>query len=155
MSKIRFTVREDDKEFSVSHMTEPEQAAIQECVEDLLPKLPEYLWWQVETCLVDEEDMLEVEAEYPEQDQPYGLIKCRKINPNPRNGSMAEESIPAKIPEPALQALQGKTFRVRPRQLGLSPWGAKVEIVFEAPKAKPMLASELIQRALSQQAGAV
>lgn len=77
--------------------------------------------------------------DYDEQDDDedyvepaYGLLRCFTHNPSPRNHSMYESRIPHPIPQKVLDKVAGKTFRVRPRQLGLNPWGDKVEITFES-----------------------
>lgn len=133
ITSLKFFVREDDKDFSVSHMTEPESAAISECVNDLLPsRWDSDYWFEADTCLFGDEEE-ESEEEYVEPE--YGLLRCFTHNPHPRNGSQLESRIPFPIPQEILDNLAGKTFRVQPRQLGLSPWGAKVEISFEALSA--------------------
>jgi hypothetical protein len=103
-------------------MTEPESAAIEECVDDLLPMSKGTYWFEPDLCLLDED-----EDEMPS----YGLVSCYTENPRPKDGSLGESRIPHPLPKELLDALQGKTFRVYPRQLGLNPWGEKVEIVFE------------------------
>ena len=129
MSYIKFTVREDGKEFPLSSMTEPECAAIQECVEDLVPIAYTSCWLEVDT-LPD----LTLELE---DSVPYGIIICYTHNPNPANGSLLESRLEHPFPEDIRKKLQGKTFTVTPRQLGLNPWGKKVEVVFEeGPKEK-------------------
>lgn len=146
MSSIKFFVKEDDKDFPVWQMTEPESAAIGECVDDLVPhesKWADKYWFEADLCLLDEDEA------------PYGVLHCFTHNPSPKNGSLLESRIPHAIPEEVLQALSGKTFVVHPRQLGLNPWGKKVEIVFESilPAEKPVngiKASVLIAAALKQ-----
>ena len=127
---LKFFVREDGSDFPLSHMTEPESAAIGECVDDLLPSPwgTEY-WFESDTFVMDEEE----DDDYEEP--TYGLLRCFIHNPKPRNGSMLESRLPHPIPQTVLNNLAGKTFVVRPRQLGLNPWGAKVEILFESVEA--------------------
>ncbi len=130
-TQIRFFVYENDNLFSISQMTEPESAAIGECVHYLLPSTftMRNFWMEVETCLFDEDEDEDEDGEYKEPD--YGLLKCRRHNPKPNNGSWGNSSIPCVIPDEILQLVNGKRFEVHPRQLGLSPWGAKVEVQFE------------------------
>lgn len=121
MSSLKFHVYEDGRMFSVSEMTEPESAAISECLDALLPKpKSDSYWFEPDLCLFNEEV----------EDPPYGLIQCYAPNPTPKDGSTLESRIPHALPD-ELKALSGKTFQVRPRQFGLSPWGKVVEIVFE------------------------
>lgn len=138
-TQIRFFVYENGNLFSLSQMTEPESAAISECVHDLLPSTftMRNFWMEVETCLFDEDDDEDEDGEYKEPD--YGLLKCRRHNPKPNNGSWGQSSIAGPIPDDILQLVNGKRFEVHPRQLGLNPWGDKVEIQFEtlsSPGAK-------------------
>ena len=131
---LKFFVKEDGRDFAVCDMTEPEGAAIGECVDDLLPSSwgTEY-WFEADTCVSEEDE----DDNLPE----YGLLRCFIHNPNPRNGSLFASRLPHPIPQDILTKLAGKTFVVRPRQLGLSPWGAKVEVLFEsveAPAPKPV-----------------
>jgi hypothetical protein len=127
---LKFFVKENNNDFSVSEMTEPECAAIGECVDDLLPHpySLEY-WFETDTCLFEEEE--------DEEEPTYGLVRCFTHNPAPRNGSLLESRLPSEIPQAVLTKLAGKTFRVHPRQLGLSPWGEKVEVRFEALSPEP------------------
>lgn len=81
-------------------------------------------------CLLDDVP----EAELGEPD--FGLLRCFTHNPAPKNGTVLESRLPSEFPQKALDALAGKTFRVYPRQLGLSPWAKTVEIVFENPALK-------------------
>lgn len=150
ITTLKFTVREDDKEFSVSHMSEPECAAIEECINDLIPREFQYtetFWFDVDMCFSGEEE----EDEMPN----YGLLRCFTHNPNPKNGSLLEGRMPFPFPKKLLDELQGKTFRVHPRQLGVNPWGTKVEVIFEAAAVKKpsagVKASELIAAALKAQ----
>jgi hypothetical protein len=46
-----------------------------------------------------------------------------------------ESRLPHPIPQDILTKLAGKTFVVHPRQLGLNPWGKKVEVIFESVEA--------------------
>jgi hypothetical protein len=130
---LKFYVKEDDRDFPVCHMTEPEGAAIGECVDDLCPNAwgTEY-WFESDTCLLDEGEE-DDDGEY--QEPTYGLLRCFIHNPKPRNGSMMESRLPHPIPDTLLRKLAGKTFVVHPRQLGLNPWGKKVEVLFEAVEA--------------------
>ncbi len=134
MSYIKFTVLENGKDFPVSQMTEPESAAIAECVDDLLPQhtfTPE-CWLEVDML-----PSLTLNMEDDEDEPPYGIVICYKPNPNPANGSLLESRLEHPFPEDIRKSLMGKIFLVRPRQLGLNPWGEKVEIVFESePKEK-------------------
>lgn len=144
MSSLKFTVKENDKLFPVCEMTEPECAAIEECVNDLIPSFCENrhdYWLEPDLCLLEEDE------EMPS----YGLLCCYTHNPNPKNGSLAESRIPHPLPKEVLDQLAGKTFLVNPRQLGLSPWGNKVEVVFEAvAPVRGVKASVLIAAALKQ-----
>ncbi len=134
MSYITFTVREDDKDFPVSQMTEPEAAAIEECVNDLLPGQGAGIMTWLE---VDMLPSLTFDIDDDEEEPPYGIVICYTPNPNPLNGSLLDSRIQHPFPEDVRKKLMGKTFMVHPRQLGLNPWGKKVEIVFEsAPKEK-------------------
>lgn len=147
VTAIKFTVREDDRDFPVCDMSEPECAAIEECVEDLIPytfKNAESFWFETDTCFAGEDD--------DEEMVEYGKLRCYTHNPNPQNGSLLESRLPFSFPSELLEQLGGKTFRVHPRQLGVNPWGTKIEIVFQdlAPK-KPtsgVKASDLIAAAL-------
>ena len=138
MSYIKFFVKEDGKEFPVCQMTEPETAAIEECVWDLLPKSKGVYWFEPDTCLIDFDD----------EDYPYGVVWCYIHNPEPKNGSLGESRIPHPVPKELVDAVAGKTFRVYPRQLGVNPWGSVVEIIFESIAPQGIKASELIARAL-------
>lgn len=136
LTTLKFTVREDDREFPVCDMSEPESAAIEECVNDLIPREFQYtdtFWFDVDTCFAGEdegEDMVE-----------YGLLRCFTHNPAPKNGSLLENRMPFPFPKQVLEELRGKTFRVDPRQLGLNPWGTKVEVVFEGAPVGPLHAT--------------
>jgi hypothetical protein len=147
VTTLKFFVRENDNDFSISQMSEPESAAIQECIDDLIPhefQFSETCWVEADTCFSGEED---------DEDEPtYGRLRCFTHNPHPRNGSIVESRLPFPIPQALLQTLAGKTFQVYPRQLGLNPWGKKVEVVFEAPPVKSGIkASALIAAALKAQ----
>jgi hypothetical protein len=144
MSSLKFFVKEDGREFPICDMSEPESAAIGECVNDLIPYSPEDYWFEADTCLFDDED-----------EAPYGILRCYTHNPRPKNGSVLESRIPHAIPQDLMASLSGKTFRIQPRQLGLNPWGAKVELIFESLLAKEepvkgIKASVLIAAALKQ-----
>jgi hypothetical protein len=146
---LKFFVKEDGSDFGLCDMTEPESAAIGECVDDLLPNsYTTTYWFQTDTCILDSDD---------DEDPAYGLLRCFTHNPTPKNGSLMESQIPHPIPQSVLDSLAGKTFRVTPRQLGLSPWGSKIEVTFEsvavsAPAAKTGIkASDLIAAALKAQ----
>jgi hypothetical protein len=139
MSTIKFFVIEDGEPFSISQMSEPEGYSIGLCVKKLLPNTnSEDYWFDVDTCLFDED---EVEPE-------FGLLRCYKDNPNE---GVFESRIPHPIPKKILDSLHGKTFRVYPKQYGLSPWGKKVEIRFESLPKEGVKASELIAAALKTQ----
>lgn len=151
MSSIKFFVKEDGREFSVCEMSEPESAAIEECVDDLIPaqfKWSTELWFEVDLinlCVLDDE----------EEESEWGVLRCFTHNLTPKNGSLLESRVPHPFPTEVLQALSGKTFVVYPRQLGVNPWGKKVEIVFESvlPKEEPVKgikASALIAAALNK-----
>lgn len=150
MSFLKFTVLENGKKFSVSHMTEPECAAIEECVNALVPDnhwRSDSIWLEPDLCLFGEDE--------EEEEPDYGLLRCFTHNPHPKNGSLLESRIPHEVPKDLLEKLAGKTFRVYPRQLGLSPWADKVEIVFEKHSptdahVKGIAASVLIAAALKQ-----
>lgn len=134
--------------FPVSMMTEPETAAIAECLDDLIPSKQTDYWFEPDLCILDEEF-------YKDGEEPdFGLLRCYTHNPNPKNGSLNETRIPYPIPREVLANLSGKTFRIEPRQLGLSPWAKIVEIVFESVSLPPttgVKASDLIRSALHQQ----
>jgi len=144
MSSLKFFVKEDGREFPLCDMSEPESAAIGECVNDLIPYNTESYWFEADTCLFDEDEA------------PYGILRCYTNNPSPKDGSMDASRIPHPFPTELMEALSGKTFLVHPRQLGLNPWGTKVELIFEAPPASASLpvkgikASALIAAALKQ-----
>ena len=151
-SYLKFHVKENDSFFSLSEMSEPETAAIAECVEEILPqnRLASEFWLEADVCLQDEE--------FCENDElpSFGLLRCYTHNPTPKNTSLGECRIPHPLPREILTELSGKTFRVTPRQLGLSPWGAKVEVVFESQpsvisKSEGIKASTLIAAALKHQ----
>lgn len=139
MSAIKFYVIEDDETFSLSQMSEPECFAIEQCVYGRIPEPEGNYWFEIDTCLFEEDDESE-----------YGLVRCCKENPNPKDGSERESKIPHQVPKELL-ALHGKTFRVYPVQYGLSPWGKKVEIRFESFPQQGVKASDLIQAALQTQ----
>lgn len=127
---LKFYVKEDGADFSISHMSGQETASIEECVSDLLPSCwGADCWFEADTCLYDEDE------DEPEPD--YGLVRCFTHNPKPKNGSQMELRLPYAIPTDVLAKYAGKTFRVHPRQFGVNPWGAKVEITFEAITPPP------------------
>jgi hypothetical protein len=129
-TSLKFFVKENGTDFPISHMTEPETAAIEECVDDLIPSEHKFVsyWFEADTCILPEGD----EEEDDDFEEPaYGLLKCYTHHPNPKSFSIAGSRIPHPIPSDLLKQLAGKTFRVNPRQLGVNPWGAKVEITFE------------------------
>lgn len=120
---LKFFVRENGTELSVFQLTSPEAAAIQECVENLIPRpfdRSATFWFEADMCLMQEED----------EEPAYGRLRCYTHNPHPANGSLDSSRLPFAFPTQLLTYLQGKTFQVCPQQLGLSPWKA-VEIVFE------------------------
>jgi hypothetical protein len=151
-SFLKFTVNEDSQMFPISIMTEPETAAIAECINELLPSPTQAnYWFEPDLCILDEEF-------YEDGEEPvFGLLRCYTYNLTPKNGSVDENRIPHPFPSELLTKFSGKTFLVEPRQLGLSPWGKKVEIVFESVDLplveKPVngiRASDLIAAALKQ-----
>jgi hypothetical protein len=122
MFTLKFFVRENNIDFSVSQMSSKEMDAIEECIDDLLPQDGPLYWFEADLVFSGEED---------DDDEPvYGRLRCFTQNPNPANGSMAESRIPFPIPQEILHHLAGKTFAVTPRQLGLNAWG-RVDIRFE------------------------
>jgi hypothetical protein len=149
MSYLKFFVKENGRPFSVSEMSEPETAAIAECVDQLIPNTYQYTsdyWLEVETCLIDEE--------FRDEEPEYGIVRCYTQNPNPKNGSLGESRLHHPFPKELAEKLYGKIFHVTPRQLGLNPWGHSVEIIFEDPRPKTPLggikASALIAAALAK-----
>ena len=139
---IKFTVKENGKTFPSYYMTEPECYAIQREVEDLLPEPKGDYWFEVDSSLSD----------YEEDDKPeFMRVWCYKQNPTPKNSSEMESKIPAPLPSELLNALSGKTIRIKPIQYGLSEWADKVEVVFESiptePVAKGVKVSYLIAEA--------
>lgn len=115
MSTLEFTVLENGEEFPVSNMSEPELAAIEECIDASLPNPKGKYWFEVDTLNEDE--------------SPKGRILCFQENPNPKNQSIAEMRIPHPLPK-ELEELNGERIRIAPRQLGLSAWGDLVEVIF-------------------------
>jgi hypothetical protein len=116
-SFLKFFVYENNVEFPVPDMSEPECAAIEECVKNLIPPAYNYtsgFVFDVETLTID--DIVEEEG--------CGLLKCNSM----LNGE--KRAVP--IPYELLKFLAGKKFRVKPNQYGINPWGRKVEILFEA-----------------------
>ncbi len=128
---LKFFIKEDDSDFGLCEMTEPESAAIGECVADLLPSsYTANYWFEVDTCILDSDD---------DEDPMYGLVRCFIDNPQPKNGSLMESRLPYPIPWSVLDSLAGKTFRITPRQLGLSPWGSRIEVTFESLSSAPIV----------------
>ena len=120
-TSLKFFVYENGTQFSVSEMSEPESAAISECVDYLLPKSKSASYWfETDVCLLDAED----------EDAAYGRVWCYTHNLNPRDGSQAESRLPHLIPD-ELKALAGKRYHITPRQYGVNPWKHPVEIHFE------------------------
>lgn len=115
MSRLEFTVLEDGKEFALCDMSEPELAAIEECIVASLPNHKGKYWFEVDMIVDDE--------------ARRGRILCFQENPNPKNQSPAELQMPHPLPK-ELEELNGKRIRIAPRQLGLSPWGDLVEVIF-------------------------
>lgn len=146
---LKFTVMENETLFPVSSMSAPESDAIDECVMDLVPKKYKWsseIWFEADLVLLD--DFYDDSDEEPS----FGVLRCFKPNPCPKNGSQMESRLPCEFPTDLLSELSGKKFLVEPRQLGLSPWGKKVEVAFEhLPPGKGMKASDLIASALQQQ----
>ena len=136
MSSISFLVYENNSQFSISDMSEPESASIAERVDALLPEPKGSYWFEVDVCVFEEDE------------PPYGLVRCYQENPKPKNGSLGESRIPHPLPPELLEAVEGKTFQVQPKQYGVNPWGAKVEIKFDTPSKKGVKASQLIAAAL-------
>lgn len=132
ITTLKFFVRENGSEFPLSDMSEPECAAIGECVDDLVPTAwgSDY-WFDSDTCIFDED---EDDDEMP----AYGLLRCNTYIPRFENGLRFEAKVPHPIPKEVLDKLAGKSFCVQPRQLGLNPWGSKVEIRFEPVPVPPV-----------------
>ncbi len=129
VTTLKFFVKEDGSDFPICHMTEPEGSAIGECVEMIVSSpFGAVYWFDADTCLFEDE----------EDDADYGILRCFTHNMAPKNGSLDESRVPYPIPQDLLTKLSGKTFRIRPRQLGLNPWGKKIELTFESvPVAAP------------------
>jgi hypothetical protein len=124
-TSLKFFVYENGIQFSVSEMTEPESAAISECVDYLLPRSSnESYWFEADLCLLEKED----------EEAPYGRVWCYTHTLAPKNRSTFESRLPHPIPE-ELKALSGKRFHISPNQYGLSPWQHPVEIHFEILQA--------------------
>lgn len=145
MSYIKFFVKENGRPFPVCEMSEPETAAVEECVDELIPYT-----YQNRT-----DYWLEVDMYFEDEEMPaYGVLRCYTHNPSPKNGSIAESRLDHPFPKELAQELYGKIFHVTPRQLGLNPWGHTVEILFESTKPKQVVggikASVLIAAALAQ-----
>ncbi len=119
-------MREDGNEFPICDMSEPEAAAIGECVIDQIPGMLQFgkgYYIEADTCLGLDET---IEEEMPS----YGLLRCLSTS----NGT------PHEFPSEVINALAGKFFRVSPKQYGMNPWGKKVFILFESvPKTEPCL----------------
>jgi hypothetical protein len=140
IESLKFTVKENGNLFSASEMTEPESYSIEVEVNDLLPKPEGECWFEVDRTVWDNEC---------DEDPEYMVLRCYKLNPTPKNSSQMESKLPAPLPANLLDAIAGKTFRVHPKQYGLSPWADNVEIVFEpVNKTKGLPASYLIAEAL-------
>lgn len=138
MYSLKFTVYEDGQLFSINEMTEPESAAISECVHDLfhLPAGITY-WPEVDVVRLDDDEASE------------GVLRFYTMNPEPKSGSLEDSRTPHTIPAEVLAKLTGKRFHIQPPQYGLSPWGKNVELVFEGlPVTTGMRASDLIAAAL-------
>jgi hypothetical protein len=122
---MKFYVRENGHIFGTNEMSGQEWAAIEECVTNLV--------MEMDPSSAYSQDRTWAEAEMPDYDDAvsYGLLNFYTINPAPKNNSEAESRTPAQIPAGILATLVGKTFPISPPQYGLSPWGEKVEIVFE------------------------
>lgn len=141
MMTLKFFVKENDTDFPLSQMSEPETFAISECVRTLLPVSEEEdCWFEPDVCVFVRDE---------EEEPAYGLVRYYQENPNPKDYSLAESRIAKEIPQTVIDSLQGKTFRVKPKRYGVNPWGKKVEITFESVKpVNGMKASELISLAL-------
>lgn len=138
MNELKFTVYENDKQFPCDQMSGNELESIEEQVVALLPEPKGDYWFEVDT--------------FPhiwdgDKDPDYAIVVCFEKNPNPKTGKKLRRSLPNE-----LKALQGRTFRVEPRQFGANKWAEKIEIVFESPPSKGIKASDLIQKALQQKA---
>lgn len=145
MSSLKFTVKEDGELYPVCQMSTHDAAAIEECIDALLPApASDKYWFVVETCIDEEDD--------EEEMAPYGLVKCVTFNKeDPVLGVLQGNNDPYPLPEELINAISGKTFTVYPIQYGVNPWGKKVEIIFEScppPKPKGVKASALIAAAL-------
>ena len=122
MNAIKFTVRENDELFPICHMSSHEAAAIEECIQELVPdSISRSYWFEVDMSP-------EVDTD---EDVPYGVLACLTHNPKPLDWKLKNLSIPHPFPKGLLKKLSGKTFVVNPVQYGVNPWGKKVEIVFE------------------------
>lgn len=137
MNELKFTVYENGKQFPCHQMSGNELESIEDEVVALLPEPKGDYWFEVDT--------------FPhiwdgDEDPDYAIVICYQRNPDPQRGKKIRRSLPEE-----LKALEGKTFRVEPRQFGGNNWAERVEIVFESPPSKGTKASDLIQRALQQQ----
>ena len=130
---LKFFVKEDGSDFSICDMTEPETAAISECISDLIPAKYQFtsIWFEADTCILEEDE----DDDYEEP--KYGLLRCYRHHPNPKSFSQEDMRLPAPIPQEVLDHLAGKTFIIRPTQYGLNPWGKKVEVIFESILSDP------------------
>ena len=117
-TQVRFFVYENDVLLPLSSLSGQELASIDKCVKDIadlcvsmanMPSKNEF-YFHSETLLVENE----------EEEPVYGLLQCR-----------AHTNSPAAIPKEILANINGKSFKVTPQKLGLSPWGKNVEIKFE------------------------
>jgi len=116
-------VYENDNLLPISSLSGQELASIDECVEDIaksclyVAKNKSDVYFHSETLLVPVEDN-EDEDEDEDEEPAYGFLQCRHNN------------APTAFPNEILSNINGKSFNVKPKTLGLSPWG-NVEIKFE------------------------
>lgn len=135
MTKVlKFFIKENGSDFGICDMTEPERAAISECVSDLIPDkyLFDAVWFEVDTCILTDEDDDSFDEDDTYEEPKYGLLRCFRHNPNPRYFTSMKSKLPTDFPQDVLDKLAGKTFRIYPRQLGVNPWGVKIELRFES-----------------------
>lgn len=117
MTSIKFYLREDGEDFPISNLSGQEAPAIEECVTKLFPeKYGASYWFEVD--MSPEDDFV-----------PYGVVKCKTYNKDPKN--LLYANIPHPIPRTILQRVSGKAFRIYPIQYGVNPWGKVVEVIFE------------------------
>lgn len=130
MSQLKFYILENGADFPLSNMTEPERAAIHECISEHFPNSwpTNDTWHEVDTCILEEDD---------EEEPDYGLVKCRQQNLAPKNGSLGELSIPAPFEADKIRKYLGKTLQIYPVQLGLSPWSENVQVRFDTVLTGP------------------